>query len=185
MKKEKTSKRIVVLLVSLVLLCIVTVGGAMAYIISRTDALRNEFVPVRVTCEIKETFVNNVKKDVHIKNAGDIDAYVRATVIANWVSDDNKAKIHSSTPKEGVDYSVEWGNEGWKKSSDGFWYFEQAVPPQEVTTDLIETSTTITEAPKGYHLQIQILTSAIQSMPKEVVEEEWGVIVENGLIIIQ
>ena len=136
-------------------------------------------------CKIEETFADNVKKDVHIKNTGDVDAYIRATVIANWVSDDKAGKIHSSSPKEGVDYSVEWGTEGWKKFIDGFWYYENAVAPEDVTKNLIETSATITEAPEGYHLEIQILATAIQSTPVEVVEQEWGVTVEEGVLTVK
>jgi len=181
MKKKKKSKRIMILLVSCLVIFMISVGGVVAYIIAQTETLHNEFVPVKVTCKIEETFKDNVKKDVYIRNTGDIDAYIRALIIANWVSDED-GKIHSSAPVEGVDYSVEWGVEGWKKSADGFWYYEKPVAPQDVTKDLIETSVVIGNAPEGYHLQIQVLASALQAMPETVVEQEWGVTVSDGVV---
>lgn len=162
----------------------IAVGVTFAYIIASTTPMKNEFRPVKVTCAIEETFENDVKKDVRVKNTGDVNAFIRAMIVVNWVSDDGQGKIHAQMPKEGVDYSIQWGASGWKKCTDGFWYYNTAVAPGNITADLIETSAALGNAPEGYRLQIQILASAFQAMPETAIEQEWGVIVDDGTIVV-
>ena len=181
MRKKHRKNEIWVLIVSGLILMI-AVGGVFAYITAKTEPVKNEFQPVAVTCEIKETFDANIKKDVHVQNTGDVDAFIRAFVIANWISEDGQKKIYAQMPKAGIDYEIQWGTEGWHQGTDGFRYYNTAVAPQGVTKDLIETVIPLTEAPNGYRLQIQILASAFQANPERAVEEEWGITVDNGII---
>ena len=160
----------------LTLLAVAILGGIFAityaYLQSQTPTITNEFEPVKVTCEVEETFDGDVKKDVCIRNTGDVPAFIRAVVICNWV--DDQGNVLSTAPVEGVDYTVQWGDLYWKKGTDGFWYHTKSVAPDATTTTLIQTLTSGT-APAGYHLQAQILATAIQSDPADAAESAWHV----------
>lgn len=185
MGKNRKRENQWLLMLSFVLIVTTVVTGVVAYLIAQSTTLSNEFQPVHVTCEVKETFDNHVKSNVYVQNTGDVDAYIRATVIANWVSDEGK--VYAQAPKEGVDYKVEWGQEGWKLKDDEYRYYQNAVVPVKIdpdakTNNLIVKAESVTVPPTGFHLEIQVLATAIQANPETVVEEAWGVIVEEGMI---
>ena len=178
-KIKKLNKRVATVVALCLCIALCGVGGTVAYLISRTDPLENTFVPARVTCEVEESFSNGVKSDVKVRNTGDVNAYIRATVVATFVSDDNK--VYSNPPVEGVHYSVSWSNDKWKKGTDGFWYYTNAVAPNSATTNLIEEACEIS-APDGYRLSIQIIATAIQSEPDAAVQNAWGITPVSGTI---
>lgn len=185
MRKNRKRENRWLLVLSCILIMTATVSGVVAYLIAQSTNVSNEFQPIHVTCEVKETFDNHIKSDVYVQNTGDVDAYIRATVIANWVSDDRK--VYSQAPKEGVDYKVEWGQDGWRLKDDGYRYYEKVVVPVKTDTgaktdNLIVKAEVMSDPPTGFHLEIQVLATAIQAYPETVVEEAWGVIVEEGMI---
>lgn len=185
MRKNRKRENRWLLMLSLVFIMTISVSGVVAYLIAKSTNVSNEFQPIHVACEVKETFDNHIKSDVYVQNTGDVDAYIRATVIANWVSDDGK--VHSQMPKEGIDYKIEWGQEEWKLKDDGFWYYQNSVAPVKLdpdakTNNLIVKAEVVSVPPAGFHLEIQVLATAIQAYPETVVEEAWGVIVEEGMI---
>lgn len=176
-----SNKKNFIFIASAIAILISAIGVTAAYLISITPTISNEFTPAHVTCEVEESFDGNVKTDVKIRNTGNTDAFIRATIVANWVSADD-GKILSSAPIEGTDYTVEWGNGNWFKGTDGFWYYKPSVSADSVTDNLINSAQSIS-SPDGYILSIKILATAIQSNPETAVEDEWGVTVENSKII--
>lgn len=163
-------KWVPVLLVPVLLVC--AVGGVYAYLTAKTAEITNQFEPVEVTCQVEEQFDGNVKQDVRIRNTGDINAFIRATVVATWV--DSNGKVLAKAPVEGTDYTVEWSDGQWHKGSDGYWYHAAAVPPNTTTGYLIKTLSPVTTQ-DGCRLQVQILATAIQADPSAVAEAAWGV----------
>lgn len=176
-KKNGTTVLIVILC-----LCIVgcAVDGVYAYLKANTDTLINEFVPAKVSCLVEENFQDGVKSDVKVRNTGNIDAYIRVTVVATFASADGK--VLSTAPREGEDYTVTWGASDWRKGTDGYWYYGKPVAPENLTTALIQTASAIS-APEGYQLNMQIIATAIQAAPETAVETAWGVSVVNGELI--
>ena len=144
------------------------------------STISNVFVPVTVTCEVQEEFDNTVKRNVTVKNTGDVDAYIRAVVIATFVSENGT--VLATAPTEGVDYTVTWATDGWVKGTDGYWYHGASVAPEATTAPLIKTATVV-KAPSGYSLNLQIIATAMQSDPVTAVEEAWGVTVSNGNMV--
>ena len=70
---------------------------------------------------------------------------------------------------------------------DGFWYYQNAVAPVKIdldakTDNLIVKAETVSAPPAGFHLEIQVLATAIQANPEKVIEEAWGVTVEDTII---
>lgn len=176
-KRQPVKKSIVLLLA---IFCALTVGGTTAYLLSAPAPETNTFDPAKVTCTVEETFENGVKADVGVRNTGNIPAFLRATVVINWVDADGK--IAAATPMEGADYTVTWGTNGWRKGDDGFWYYTAAVSPHGRTADLIEQAQPIS-TPDGYTLRISIVASAIQAAPPAAAQDAWGVTVNGNTLI--
>ena len=183
MRRRTRKKKVNVAVIAVLFLCIIagTVGGAYAYLTAKTDPISNEFIPAKVSCLVEEDFAEGVKSNVKVRNTGNIDAYIRAVVVATFVSEDGK--VLATAPKESVDYFIQWGDDGWIKGQDGYWYHTKPVKPEETTVLLIESAQTTATAPTGYRLHIQIVASAVQSAPGNAVQEAWGVTVSNGVII--
>ena len=197
MKKYINKKSIII--ASVMLLLLATVGTTLAYIFTETKPVENTFNPSKVSCAVVEnngtpvtgsvTNTGDIKENVQIKNTGDTDAYIRVKVVVNWM-DEAGTKVWATKPVEGADgdYTITYnlGN-GWFNGGDGFYYYSKAVSPEELTTILINEAKQLKSAPQTpdgiqYCLSIEIVASAIQSTPETVVEEQWGVTVENGVI---
>ena len=177
-KHHKPFKPLLLISIAVALLCL-AIGATAAYLVVKSDDVVNEFIPVKVTCEVQETFTNGTKSNVTVKNTGDIKAYLRAYIVASWVSEDGE-KTLGTAPVAGTDYTVTMGT-GWLPGADGFWYYPGAVEPNASTTELIKTATAA-QAPDGYKLHIEILASAIQAEPSSTVQTQWGVSVTNGAL---
>lgn len=181
MTNKKTSKTAVLLIV-ITAFFLTTVGATLAYLALKTPEINNEFVPAAVTCAVEEQFSNGVKSQVKIRNTGDVSAYIRAAIIANWVKDSD-GTIKPSTPIQGQDYTITIEKQGWLKGADGYYYFESPVSANDTTPILISNAQAISQ-PEGYSLSIKILASAIQSEPAKAVEQSWGKTVEDGKLIV-
>ena len=181
-----SSRKALFALVSVLVLIFAAVGVTVAYLQTQTDPLENEFTPAKVSCEVAETFDGSVKSDVSIRNTGDTDAFIRVSVVANWVktdSENNVTSVYAQQPVAGTDYTLTLAtnaNENWLQDGN----HKAAVKPGESTAVLIASCTPIEDtAPAGYTLAVEIVASAIQASPETVAEEHWKVTVENNAII--
>lgn len=186
-KQLRRPKRLATLLVSLLLVLGVAVGGTVAFLSTRTDSKENTFTPSEVTCEVTETFNNNVKSQVAVKNTGDTTAFIRAAINVTWMSNQDAANqtVSAKVPVKDTDYSIIFAkNTNWIQGADGYYYYQLPVDPQGSTGVLIEECKLLNYAsvPDGYHLSVEIVASAIQSAPDSVVQSMWHVTVENGKI---
>lgn len=163
-----------------------------AYLQTQTEPLENQFTPAKVSCKVEETFENNVKSDVSIRNTGDTDAFIRVAIVANWVQteDNDNSKVtsvHAQKPVAGEDYTLtlaENSDGNWLQDDNGFYYYKNAVEPDGSTAVLIKECKPIEgKAPAGYTLAVEIVASAIQASPETVAEKYWHISVENGKII--
>ena len=201
MKKYINKKSIII--ASVMLLLLVAVGTTLAYIFTETEPVENTFNPSKVSCAVVEnngtpvtgsvTDTGNVKENVQIKNTGDTDAYIRVAVTVNWMNADG-TRVWAQKPIQNTDYTITYNlsKDGWFDGGDGFYYYSKAVSPtspNNLTGILISNAALMSgvTAPVGtdgtpYYLSIEIVASAIQSTPKTVVEEQWGVTVKDGVI---
>lgn len=179
-KRVMKTKKPVALVAILVLLCC-AVAGTVAYLVTSTGPVTNTFTPASVTTEVEETFDGTTKSNVRIKNTGNIDAYIRAAVIVNWVND--AGEIYGTAPVASTedapgDYTISYDETYWFKGSDGYWYYTKPVAPStennpQYTGVLIESCAPAGQAPAGYALQVTILADGIQSEPVKAVSEAW------------
>lgn len=194
MKKYINKKSIII--ASVMLLLLATVGTTLAYIFTETEPVENTFNPSKVSCAVVENGyepvsgkiqnISDIKSNVQIKNTGDTDAYIRVAVVVNWASADGSC-VWAQKPADN-DYEITYNLNGdWFDGGDGFYYYSKTISPEELTTILINEAKQLKSAPQTpdgiqYYLSIEIVASAIQSTPETVVAEQWGVTVNDGVI---
>ena len=170
------------LVICLILLLMISVGGTIAFVVTHTSEIRNTFTESVVKCEVDETFKDNVKSNVSIKNTGDTTAYIRAFVNVTWMNE--SGQVASVSPKS-TDYMIEYSTSGWLKGSDGYYYYSLPVQPNDKTAVLINSCRLLetASAPDGYYLSVEIVCSSIQSTPVSVVSNIWHVQLSGDEIV--
>ena len=165
------AKRSLVLVVSVLALVLAVAGGTLAWLVANSGPVTNTFTPATVSCKVEETFKNNVKSNVNVKNTSDIDAYLRVKLVTYRVNEADQhiggtAAIPNFTP-----------GEGWVEH-DGFYYYTKPVAPDKTpAANLIDTITltgSYNDADGGKQV-IEVMAEAIQSQPETAVGEAWGV----------
>ena len=171
------------LVICLILLLMISVGGTVAFVVTHTSEIKNTFTESVVRCEVSETFSNNVKSNVSIKNTGDTTAYIRAFVNVTWMN--TSGEVASISPIESTDYTIDYSFAGWIKGSDGYYYYSLPVEPNNNTAVLINSCQLLetASAPEGYYLSVEIVCSAIQSTPISVVSDIWHVQLSGNEIV--
>jgi len=146
-----------ILLLALILLLGLAIGGTVAYLSSSTDDVENEFKLATVGGNIEEDVENNVKTSITVKNTGTVACYVRVALVTNWVNAEGHICTNHST-----DLGFTLGS-GWTKGNDGYYYHTDPVKPTESTSNLLGTSIEMTQAADGCKMQIEVLSSVIQT----------------------
>lgn len=158
------------LLIALMAILAAAVGNTIAYLFTSTDPVTNTFTATNVTTDIVEEIEGQVKNNVTVKNTGDIEAYIRATVVVTWQNE--QGNIY---PAVDGDYAIAWTMDGWAKSGN-YYYYTSPVAAKDSTKVLFTGCEPVQgKAPEGYHLVVEVLASAIQSEPKSAVLKAWGV----------
>ena len=152
LRLKKGMRKRVVLTVVLALLLTVSVGGTLAYIVDRTASVNDNFTPGQVACE--------VTSEQKIRNQSNVPAYIRATVVVNWMDADGNvygiAPVYTATTVSGWTIDTE---------ENGIYYYDSKVDPG----DTIPTPATVvvdeerSPQPGGYTLQIEVVAEAIQA----------------------
>lgn len=188
-KRTPYAKKILLASVMAMFLGIAAVGTSLAFLVDQTGKITNQFVTSTVTGEIEENFDGQVKEDVAIRNNGDIPAYIRVTVVPNWVDKDGNI----AAEVEVDDYVIEWNlspTSQWIKCADGFYYHTSPVEPSNATDILITSCKPLvskTDASGNpLHFELHVIASLIQAEPSNAVEDAWKVTIdENGNIANQ
>ena len=176
---KRINKKVILLAVSLLLILSAAIGGTVAYLIDQTGSITNTFTPANVTPHIDEEFNGSVKKDVQIRNAGDIPAYIRVKVVVTWK--DEHGNVYGAAPVPRTDYTWTSGSDKWFLK-DGFYYYSEPVAAKGTTGVLFTACQPVAgRAPEGYSLSVDIHAQAIQAEPTTAVTSAWGVQVDaNG-----
>lgn len=174
-KASPVRRKAGMLAAAIAVLVMATVGakGVFAWLKDSMGGITNTFTPSEVTCEVEETFENNKKSNVSIKNTGDTDAYIRAALVFTWV-DPSTNNIIAGTPKEGTDYTIDISSTGeWVRGDDGFYYCQEIIAPGQNTPVLIR-SCKVTDPSEDRYLQLEIIASAIQAQPFKSASDAWN-----------
>ena len=176
-KPRVRMNRTAVLFMAIIMLIGTVIGSTVAFLITNTGPVENKFAYASVSCEVKEDFYGNTKKNVQITNTGSTDAYIRATYVVNWL--DAQGNIVASVP-DGYSYSLNVNPDGkWTKMGDYYYYLTPVAPRDSTPGSLLTCTVTRPENPE-YRLSVEILATAIQSTPAKAVTEAWGVTPTSG-----
>ncbi len=172
MKKKRN------LIIILSILLLITVSTTIAFL-SKKNNINNDFIVGTVSTQVDETFENNIKEDVSIKNTGNVDAYIRAFILISYKDEDGV--ILTDTPIANTDYSMTISNStNWVYSNtDGFYYYKLPVEPNSNTDILIDECREL-QSHNDKILNVDIITESIQANPTTAVEEAWGVSITNN-----
>ena len=183
MKNKKISKfntlsfkrKTVIISFTVILVLLASVGTTLAFLAMKTGSIKNIFEPVTIACQVNDD-------DYTVGNIGDYSAYIRASVIVNYVKDSDDTVVYGIPPVLNTDYSITFDSNSWIKGSDGFYYYKTPVNAKADTAALITEFNRISQV-NGYTLKAQILAEAIQSKPTSTVSDYWNVTVDgNGNI---
>lgn len=174
-RRRTHKKKASFLLTSMILLLTLIVGGTVSFLVASSGQVKNTFTPSHVTCAVNEkSFNGSTKTDVTVANTGDTTAYIRAAIVVTWKNAEN-GNVNPKTPVLDVDYTMTLNTSDWVRKADGFYYYKYPVSSGNSTRALINSCSYVANAPEGYGLNVEILGSAIQSVPTRVVTESWGV----------
>lgn len=172
-KPHKGRGRLAMMVLSIVLLLGVAIGGTIAWLSTKTTPVTNTFIPAKVTCEVTEDFNEDtgVKTNVNVKNAGNIDVYIRVKLVTYRTNDTGQhiggtAKLPQFTP-----------GKNWVKHV-GYYYYTLPVAPGEKPEANLADSMTLEKSYKdadGGKQALDVMAEAIQSAPEKAVGEAWGV----------
>lgn len=180
-RKPKRSVKPFLIAFCVCILACAAVSGSLAWLISTPEPVVNEFIPGEVTIEVVETFddEHTTKSDVSIENTGNVPAYIRVALVPAWVDDEGNI---AAKPASLDDCTITWGKDGngyeadWFIGSDGFYYCKTFINPYESTPILIK-SCTVKGEEHEYDFELQVIASAVQSLPTSTVGEVWPVVV--------
>lgn len=130
-----------------------------------------------------------ISKEVRIKNFDKpdyktTDTYVRVKLVPQLISDKDANEVYAGSVK--LIYQMnDQGDEKngiWKYSErDDTFYYTRALAPNETTVELLK-GVKLAEGsiPKGYHLELNVLTDGIIANPIENLKNAWGLNEVNG-----
>lgn len=181
-RKPKRSIKPFLIAFCVCILACAAVSGSLAWLISTPEPVVNEFTPGEVTIQVDETFNGTTKQNVRIKNTGNVPAYIRVALVPAWVDDEGNIAAKPASLELNDDCNITWGKVGngyeddWFIGSDGFYYCKTVIEPDGSTPILIK-SCTVKDGEHKYDFELQIIASAVQSLPTSTVGEVWPVVV--------
>ena len=158
-----SGKKAVTLFVVTLLLVFTLVDATFAFLVTKTDTLKNIFFPLdlRISMEGADD----------INNVGDVPVYVRALAVVNWASLADEHTILSEKPQVGEDFTVEFIKDNWFLASDGFYYYRYPLEAG-ASVQFLKSAQQLKQK-DGYELQLRIVSTSIQVAPVEAVHEAW------------
>lgn len=173
-RRLKKPVKLILILSSLLLTVCLSIGTTYAYLLSRSETVTNTFTPGTAGNTIDERFDGVLKENVKVINNGNINAFIRATIVITWQN--NNDEVYPVLPVEGTDYDITLNPENGWLEDNGIYYCKTEVAPNNSTPVLIQSCKQISEnAPEGYGLNVEILSSSIQSLPRSAVTDAWHI----------
>ena len=155
-KPSPRRHRKVLLVAAMTLLLTLVIGGTVAYLLDVTGPVENVFMPSDVTCYVYEEISGNQKTAIRIQNTGNIDAFIRVVVSANYVDAAGNICAAHNAP------ALPAPGSGWTLSN-GIYHYSEEVAPGGYTAPLFDGAVTLGTAADGCTVKMEIAASAIQA----------------------
>ena len=161
-RQPRSKKSTLTLILTLLLVVALSVGGTIAFLTSQQSVTNTFTVAGGPTPDIEENFDGHTKSNVCVRNKGDVDCLVRATVVANHLDDDGN--VIAGAPVNDISFNTD----AWTPLSDGYWYYKGVVAPGAKTADLIASYTS------DQHISVVINAQTVQAEPEQAAKDVWG-----------
>ena len=173
----------------LALIFLLLCGSAVALMFHRTETIRNDLEPARVSCAVYEKADGvqytqgehkvSTKSSIQVQNTGNIDAYLRVRLVSYWVNENGEiGPVSSQAP------TVQLAS-GWIAGSDNTFYFQTPVKSTGYTGEMLAGDITLGTKTVGkttYYQVVEVFADAIQSEPSDAAASSWKVTISNGKI---
>lgn len=168
------------LTIALLLLTVAVVGITIAYL-QKSSALDNKFQQGKADTVIEEDFDGSVKKDVQIKNEGNLPVYIRCNLSLYYETAKGKEKdnISVTVPQEKNDYELTFAEDFTKNwmEIDGIYYYKKPVEDGKSVPFIKECKEL--QKKDGEKLVVDISVQSIQAEPERAVSDAWKDVVVN------
>lgn len=175
-KKSKPSRfeKLLVTALSLSLILGLTVGVSIAFVLTGTGALVNNFVPahVEVTAVITEDSANRTVSAVEIVNdKSNIPVYIRVAAFTNWKhKDGGVCGAHHDQTLPAIVLNTA---QDWVLGADGYYYYTEPVSVDASTANLLLNEMVLPVADDGCVGQLYVLATAIQAQGSDGTHTAW------------
>ena len=196
--KTRSTRFLTVLAAVIVLVLVVTsISAVVAYMIKKSDDVKNTFVPAEIDFGVVEVFDGKNKSSVKIQNQSNIETYVRVRVVTYW--QDSKGNVVARTSpdiKFGANNGGEWkyNTNDWLYDQDNHtFYLKTTLAPGATSGDILNltgaftgiklSSITVSESNNvqfTYHPVVTFIVEGVQANPKNAVTYCWGVTLDSN-----
>ena len=194
--KTRSNKLLTALAVVIVLVIVVTsISAVVAYMIKRSDEVKNTFVPAKIDYDVVENFDKEIKTSVKVQSTSNVDTYIRVKVITYWK--DSKGNIvgrTSPTVGFGADNSGAWkyNADDWLyDAANQTFYYKKPLEVGKTTNDILAlgggfTGIALDSVTEGgdvkftYHPVVTFIVEGVQANPNNAVTECWGVTLDSN-----
>lgn len=173
----KNMKKSVVLLFSVALILAVAAGSTLAFLITKSNEVKNTFKYANTRTEITEELTGQTKSNVKVKNNGtpgeDASIVCRVTYVAYWTDKAGNVVTNLPTGYTSTE-TVQQNKNGWEQIGN-YWYYLTPITPGNSTPALPLVWTANTPNPSDYVWHVDILSDSIQADPVKAHQEAWDI----------
>lgn len=150
------------LIIAIVLILVMAVGGTVAYIVTHTEPVINQFTPTEAKITVVEDIEDNVKNSITVRNdSTGVPVYIRVALVANAIDDNGTVTGNAEVPAFAL-------GTGWVQIGE-YYYYTSAVEVGASTGNLLGDNMTL-----DTDTQVIVVADAIQATPKDAVIAAWG-----------
>lgn len=150
------------LIIAIVLILVMAVGGTVAYIVTHTNPVINQFTPTEAKITVVEDIKDNVKNSITVRNdSTGVPVYIRVALVANAIDGNGTVTGDAKVPEFTL-------GTGWVKIGE-YYYYTSAVEVGDLTGNLLGDNMTL-----DTDTQVIVVADAIQATPKDAVIAAWG-----------
>lgn len=166
----RSARKATALVIAVALIVVMAIGGTVAWLTSQTGSVINKFTPASSGITIEEETKENFKTQIAVKNTGDVDVYVRVSLVANYFDEKDNITAGAKVP----DFKLNTDN--WFLGKDGYYYYKTPLSVDEVTSDLLASDS---KMKLEDNMQVTVLAQSVQATPSNVVTEAWSFVAVN------
>lgn len=168
-------KKKIILLSILLLISTMIAGGSMAWFLSSSGSVKNDFKMQTLKIKVLEPGFEDLtdvkegtyEKSVQVQSLGTKKTYIRVRLVASW--------SNPSLPVSNV--SLNLNLENWTdKQSDGYYYFKYYLSEGQITSKLLESVsfTNLSTEYKGVTFNLKVAAEGVQK-DNSGWKDVWGI----------